>query len=154
MPAVFDEILGSASYDILYRRLPLSKRHTMLTIKIWLQPYIRPMMQYSQPAGPEESGEKDLISFLFSKNLISFRFASPLSDLFRHHHRSGCAGSLFFSWCHQFYAAVADLPLSNNWSWASNAHIVRTIQFASATATTLRGFRKSKSSQGAWFFWF
>ena len=53
-------------------------------VEIWLQSYIRPVMQTgSLPALMEFAG-KALISLKSSKDKQSFRFTFPRSDLFRH----------------------------------------------------------------------
>ena len=60
------------------------KRCLMLVFEIWLQSYIRPVVQASKPAGRMEFAGEGLISLESSKDLEPCRFAPPRSDLLRH----------------------------------------------------------------------
>ena len=57
----------------------------MLAFEIWLQSYIRPVLQTGGLLALMEFAGEVLISLLSSKDPLLFRFASPRSDLFRHH---------------------------------------------------------------------
>jgi len=52
---------------------------------MWLQTYIRPLVQTNDPLALMESAGEGLISYVSSKDKTRFRFASPRSDLFCHH---------------------------------------------------------------------
>ncbi len=59
----------------------------MSAFEVWLQSYIRPVLQSRSLRALMEFAGEVLISssLLSSKDLQPFRFASPRSDLFRHH---------------------------------------------------------------------
>jgi hypothetical protein len=52
--------------------------------KIWLQSYIRPVFADRSLLALMEFAGEDLISFESSRDLETFRFTSPRSDLSRH----------------------------------------------------------------------
>ena len=53
-------------------------------VEIWLQSYIRPVVQAGSLLALMEFAGAALISLKSSKDKKSFRFTSPRSDLFRH----------------------------------------------------------------------
>jgi len=65
-------------------------------VEIWLQSYIRPVLQVISLLALMEFAGKALISLESSKDRKSFRFTSPRSDLFRHHSRINLRNQLAF----------------------------------------------------------
>ena len=61
------------------------KRYMFLAFEIWLQSYIRPLMQTISLLALMEFAGEVLIYCSSSKDLTPIRFASPRSDLFRHY---------------------------------------------------------------------